>query len=62
MSIIRCDNCEQQLDSDFIEFEFYKNEEVFISCYDEMRGDEEPDYDIITLDERHRQNFEQFKR
>tara|TARA_R110001632_G_scaffold167755_1_gene286313 strand:- start:632 stop:820 length:189 start_codon:yes stop_codon:yes gene_type:complete len=62
MSIIRCDNCEQQLDSDFVEFEFYKNEEVCISCYDEMRGDGEPDYDIVTLDERHRQNFEQFKR
>lgn len=41
MSITRCNNCEQQLDSDFIEFEFYNNEEVCIDCYEEIRGDEE---------------------
>ena len=62
MSVIRCDNCEQQLDSDFVEFEFYKNEEVCISCYDEMRGDEEPDYEVENYFEKHKQNFEQFKR
>lgn len=40
MSIMRCDNCEQQLDSDFIDFEFYEEKDVCIDCYNEMPGDE----------------------
>ena len=46
MSVIRCDNCEHQLDSDFVEFEFYKDKEVCIDCFNEIRDDEEPDYDV----------------
>jgi len=33
MSIIRCFNCEQQLDSDFIGFEFHNEEEWCENCY-----------------------------
>ena len=33
MSIIRCDNCDQQLDSDFVEFEFFKDKEVCDNCF-----------------------------
>ena len=62
MSIIRCEQCEQQLDSDFVEFEFYKDEEVCINCYNEMRGDEEPDYERESFFDKHAREYEQFKR
>ena len=58
MSIIRCDNCEHQLDSDFVEFEFYKDKEVCIDCFNEMRGDEEPDYDVENYFEKQARDLE----
>ena len=59
--MIRCEQCEKLLDSDFVEFEYYNNQELCIDCYNEMRGDEEPNYDFISLDEQHKLNYEKFK-
>jgi hypothetical protein len=44
MSIIRCDICEHQIDSDLIDCTEYNGKEVCQECYDELQGDEEPDY------------------
>ncbi len=34
MSIIRCFNCEHQLDSDFVQFHEHKNQDWCDSCYE----------------------------
>jgi hypothetical protein len=57
--MIRCDCCEQLLDSDFIEFEIYgkDDEELCINCYNEKRGDEEPDYEQEPYFEKQQREY-----
>ena len=58
--MIRCEHCQKQLDSDFIEFEEYNDQEVCIDCYNEMQGDEEPDYDVENYFEERARDLEKF--
>jgi len=45
MSIIICNICENQIDSDFIDCTEYNSKEVCQECYNEMQEDDEPGYE-----------------
>jgi hypothetical protein len=45
MSIIRCDICEHQIDSDFIDCTEYNGKEACQECYNEATHADEPDYE-----------------
>ena len=58
MSIIRCDNCENQIDSDFVDCTELNGKEVCLDCYYEIQGDEEPDYDVENYFEKKARDFD----
>ena len=39
MSIIRCNICEQQIDSDFVDCTEYEGKEVCQECFEEVEND-----------------------
>jgi hypothetical protein len=45
MSIIKCNICEYQIDSDFIDCTEYNGKEVCQECYDEATHADEPYYE-----------------
>lgn len=45
MSIIKCDICEHQIDSDLVDCTEYNDKEVCQDCYNEATYADEPDYE-----------------
>ena len=62
MSIIKCDLCQDQIDSDIIDCNEYNNKEVCEDCYNEAVWSEEPDYDVENYFVKQARDLEKFKR
>lgn len=60
MSIIRCEICEHQIDSDLIDCTEYNGEQVCQECYDEATHADKPDYERENYFEERARDLEKF--